>query len=127
LELTRTVAPRVEFDAVLTSAVEEPPALCPDAGLLGAVGLLLALFELPPQALNSSEAAIAPGMRNFCETRTVTLLFGICSRFWTTVAKDAANARLLPALPSRESFAATPWRGRWASFKRQQTSSADNA
>lgn len=61
------MVPRREFDAVLTSALDEP--------LLAGFGaaLLLELLELLPHALKRNPAA-TNGIRNLVETRTVTLL-----------------------------------------------------
>jgi hypothetical protein len=76
------VPPRLEFDAVLTSVLEEAPVLGDGAGWLADGALLLELCELPPHALTSRDAA-STGMRNCFETRTLTLLSGNCLRFST--------------------------------------------
>jgi hypothetical protein len=49
----------------------DPLPVCEEAGRLGAADLLPELWELPPHALSSSDAATADGMRNLLTERTV--------------------------------------------------------
>jgi len=63
-ELTRTVAPSEELEAVLTSDTATPPLAGAAAGALAADALLDVRLELLPHAA-SSNAVESEGRRNF--------------------------------------------------------------
>jgi hypothetical protein len=76
------VRPTLEFEAVLTTALE-PEALWEEAAWVAVVGaalvVLVLLFELPPHAASSAVAA-SVGMSSFSQWRIVDLLRDECGQ-----------------------------------------------